>query len=497
MDEGNLDTDGDGIYDFLDTDSDNDGISDMQEAGDYDITTPPENCDDDTLPNYRDTDSDNDGISDADEITRGTDMCDADTDGDGVSDLVEIAYGSDPLDSGESPRTYGDFVFEVPHMATPIPTVDTLVFSTDIQMGDVFFLMDTTGSMGGEITNLRTSLSSTIIPGIAARIPDAWYAVGRFDDYPVPTYGDPSSGDVVFQLLQRTTASTTSAQSAVNSLSTHYGYDGPESDVPALWATATGLGLGSFLGPRSGCTTSEVGYPCFRPGAVPIVILMTDAAFHNGYGGTNAYSSSVLGGHVPPTFAEAVTALNAINAKVITVNSGGTYAETDCRQITIQTGAVDVGGSPLYFTISSSGTGMGVAIIDAVETLVNRVPIRVDAIVTDDPSDTVDAVAEFIDRVQTNVSGTSVWDPATGAWRTCTTTSVATPGTPPTVDYFTAVLPGQSVCFDIYPAMNTTVPPLTTPQIFRAVIDIIGDLFTPLDSRDIYFLVPPEIPGGN
>jgi hypothetical protein len=53
------------------------------------------------------------------------------------------------------------------------------------------------------------------------------------------------------------------------------------------------------------------------------------------------------------------------------------------------------------------------------------------------------------------------------------------------------------VCFDIYPRMNTTIAPLTTPQIFRAVIDVIGDMFTPLDSRDIYFLVPPVIPGGN
>ncbi|MBW2263459.1 MAG: hypothetical protein JRG91_15950, partial [Deltaproteobacteria bacterium] len=494
MDEGNLDTDLDGTYDFLDTDSDGDTISDMLEAGDYDITTPPENCDTDTLPNYRDTDSDNDGISDADELLYGTDLCDPDTDGDGVSDLIEIAYGSDPLDSSESPRTYGDFVFEVPHMAAPSPTVDTLVFSTDIQKGDVFFLLDTTGSMGGELTNLRTSLSSTIIPGIASRIPDVWYAVGRHDDYPYGGYGSPSSGDVVFQLNQRTTSSTTLAQSAVNSLGLHYGVDGPESQVPALYATATGGGFGSYLAAQTSCATGERGYPCFRAGAVPIVILMTDATFHNGYGGTWPYSGVVP---TPPNFATTVSALNAINAKVITVNSGGTYAQVDCTQITTQTGAVDVSGTPLYFEISSSGTGMGTAIIDAVETLISRVPIRVDAIVTDDPGDSVDAVTSFIDRVQTNTSGASIFDPATGTTRVCTTTATATPGTAPTVDYFTGVLPGQSVCYDIYPQMNTTIVPLTTPQIFRAVIDIIGDLFTPLDSRDIYFLVPPVIPGGN
>ena len=32
-------------------------------------------------------------------------------------------------------------------------------------------------------------------------------------------------------------------------------------------------------------------------------------------------------------------------------------------------------------------------------------------------------------------------------------------------------------------------------QLYRATINVVGDLFTPLDSRDIYFLVPPEIQG--
>jgi hypothetical protein len=137
-------------------------------------------------------------------------------------------------------------------------------------------------------------------------------------------------------------------------------------------------------------------------------------------------------------------------------------------------------------------------VVDAVTHLANNVPIRVDAIAEDDTTDTVDAVTEFIDRIETNTSGSTVWDPLRGEWRVCTSTvPTATPGTPPTVDYFSSVLPGQPVCFDIIPQMNTTVAPLTTPQIFRAVINVIGDLFTPLASRDVFFLVPPEIPGGN
>jgi hypothetical protein len=81
--------------------------------------------------------------------------------------------------------------------------------------------------------------------------------------------------------------------------------------------------------------------------------------------------------------------------------------------------------------------------------------------------------------------------------RTCTSgLSVGTPGTAPTVDYFEVVEPGVSVCFDIVPRRNTSVPSTSIPVFFRATIEVIGDEHTPLDEREILFLVPPDIPGG-
>jgi hypothetical protein len=78
--------------------------------------------------------------------------------------------------------------------------------------------------------------------------------------------------------------------------------------------------------------------------------------------------------------------------------------------------------------------------------------------------------------------------------RTCTSgLSIGTPGTAPTVDYFEHVEPGVSVCFDIIPERNTTIPASTVPLRFIATINVIGDEFTPLDSRDIYFVVPPAL----
>ncbi|MEC8444001.1 MAG: OmpA family protein, partial [Pseudomonadota bacterium] len=112
----NRDSDGDGIPDRVDAfnggdngdggDSDNDGISDADECADQ-----YPNCadtDGDGTPDYMDDtddrpdlapgnpDTDGDGISDADEATLGTDPNDADSDNDGISDGDEIAAGSDP-----------------------------------------------------------------------------------------------------------------------------------------------------------------------------------------------------------------------------------------------------------------------------------------------------------------------------------------------------------------------------------------------------------------
>src|SRR5690606_39402397 len=54
-------SDATGPTDALDTDSDDDGIPDIDEAGDGDLGTAAANSDGADLPDYRDLDSDNDG----------------------------------------------------------------------------------------------------------------------------------------------------------------------------------------------------------------------------------------------------------------------------------------------------------------------------------------------------------------------------------------------------------------------------------------------------
>jgi outer membrane protein OmpA-like peptidoglycan-associated protein len=63
-----LDTDGDGTFDVLDLDSDNDTRSDADEAGDEDLDTPAIDTDGDGTPDFRDLDSDNGGVPDQVEV---------------------------------------------------------------------------------------------------------------------------------------------------------------------------------------------------------------------------------------------------------------------------------------------------------------------------------------------------------------------------------------------------------------------------------------------
>jgi len=71
------------------------------------------------------------------------------------------------------------------------------------------------------------------------------------------------------------------------------------------------------------CTNPDGGYPCFRDGSVPIVVMFTDAEAHNGYGGQNRYTFGA------PGYMDSVTALNRIGAKVIGIHSGDP-PDVDC-----------------------------------------------------------------------------------------------------------------------------------------------------------------------
>ena len=207
----------------------------------------------------------------------------------------------------------------------------------------------------------RHGLTDTIIPGLATEISDVRFAVAHFDDFPVGGYG--SAGDVPYRSVQTITSSVSATQAAVNTLSARGGGDGPESQMEALYQTATGSGIPPWVTAAS-CPAGTNGYSCFRSGATPIILLFTDADFHNGPGGAAPYSG-VSGAH---TYAQAITALNAINAKVLGMMSGAA-ARAQLETLATDTGAVAADGTPIVFDIGPSGASLGVDVVNAVRAL--------------------------------------------------------------------------------------------------------------------------------
>ena len=107
-------------------DSDNDGLTNLQE---YQNDTNP-----------TDEDSDDDGLNDGEEIKKyHTDATKADTDGDGYSDYEEVSEKTDPLDADDYPDKPDDGVCFTPGfssaivMSALIITIIVLLISTRYQ----------------------------------------------------------------------------------------------------------------------------------------------------------------------------------------------------------------------------------------------------------------------------------------------------------------------------------------------------------------------------
>lgn len=292
-----------------------------------------------------------------------------------------------------------DLCIELPPREPP-QFIDT-EFEARISTADVLFLVDVTGSMTEEIAQIRRTLRDTIAPELTRSIPDVQLSVAEFADFPVVPYGD-ASADTPFQIRQTSTSDLAAAQIGVSALRERSGSDVPESHVEALWQVATGSGAGMFVPPQRGCPEGTIGYPCFRAAGSRIVLLFTDAEFHNGPGGSNPYDSPPIR-PAPATYAQAVGALQSIGAKVLGLYSGGLVADralTDLEAIARDTGAVTESGEPIVVDIGRSGEALGTGVIDVVRTLVEDVPIDIDVLLEDGPGDAVDAT-EFVVGVET------------------------------------------------------------------------------------------------
>lgn len=488
------DTDGDGTNDDHDTDADGDGMSDAEEHGAAPACSWID-TDGDAVPDFADTDSDNDGIPDSEEHGRtGTDPYDRDSDDDGVTDLGELAAGTDPRDHADT-IPEGDFFVVLPYLGAH--DVRRLQFGTNLQVADIYFLIDTTGSMEEPIANVQSSLSH-IADEIALSIPDVQMGVGHFEDFPFSA-GSPfgttfygMAGDEAYSNSQDITGELPLVQSALDALTLGTGGDGPEAQVEALYQTATGMGGNwNFMGgaaswalPRRDCPAilDEIGvrrgYPCFRPGSLPIVILVTDLEWHNGSadGMRWPYSTIVPSPHTLP---QAAAALAEIGGRYIGVvipdMMTGMAFPTDHEAVANMTGSVDRTGQPLVYEAFAGEVSN--RIIDGIDELAHHTPMDVSTATEDR---------------QPNPDGTD----ATGFIKSIIALEGYGPGAGEGYvshdeSQFYGVTPGTVVEFSV-DFFNDIVMPPVTAQVYRARIIILGNRVARLEVRNVYIIVPPE-----
>jgi hypothetical protein len=355
-DEGTVDSDGDLTIDALDVDSDGDGHLDSAEAGDGDWQTLPADTDFDGIPDFVDLDSEQDGLPDIQEVD-----CPAlgydgrlweDSDFDGYPDLAEALVGSDPCDDMENVHDLGvEFFFILPYMG--LEQTAPLRFDPTVKEADVFFNVDTTGSMGGEIANLKSGLN-TIISETTSRVSYPAFGVASWEDWPVNPYGSSAFADRPFTLLQGVTTDTAAITTGVNALATGDGNDFPEAGYESLYQVGNGSGVfgtGGNFGPFT--TAGRIGGARFRPGALPIVFHITDALSHDAsipstYAGCTSWTPDYPAAYNDHNQAQALAALTAIGARVITVQTlypAGTCNTPVNNGITGQTRLPDGDGS--------------------------------------------------------------------------------------------------------------------------------------------------------
>lgn len=511
------DPDADSIPAFRDLDSDGDCRLDAVEAGDADVDTPPVDTDADGFGDYLDFDADADGLPDQQEDldcngVLGTGESSAvvgDTDGDSVSDLIEVAAGTDPQNSADNPLVNGDFVFVEPYQEAPSPSEDQLDFSVAFRNVDIMFQIDISGSMGTEITTIKNNIAS-VIGALVCSAGEDPVTTGCIPDLQtgIVTYGNIANPPM------------TSFGKEINTI--NLVADGPNSTEAMLPSSAPGVGAEQHLRAianddtannandgflRNACASNPARFSraCYRNDSLRLIVQATDEPLNQ----DTAWNSNSHQPLVDFIVQHDVQLINVWSGSWS--SSGATYqdqwsqlasgGETLVPLLTstdVDTPACNAlssspfytyGGHPRAIVQGAEASSVN-GITCAVQAVVRFVAQDVGTLAVNDPTNVdrygnpVDAPSAFIDYIETFMNDSpecpthpSVQDTNSDGWP----------------DVFVDLLPGRNVCWRIHVKTNQVVEPAAQPQMFRATIVVAGDGGALLDSRDVYFLVPPEI----
>jgi hypothetical protein len=416
-----------------------------------------------------------------------------------------------------------DFFFTVPYEMAPDPTSDVLLFGTNIQKVDVVFTQDTTGSMGSSISSVISTMTTSIFPGLSKAIPSVGIAV--------VDHKDSDDSDVwVAKVLNTINTDPSVSAASYSSMSADGGGDEPEAQEIAMYYAITGAAIPcsppiSMHTPAPGTT----GGVDFRAGAVPVIVNITDAHWHDGVDNpwpngisymdmtrlTAAFktiNAKFIGiqdqhGGDPSINVQPQTLSDNTNSNVVPAAFGPVGKRpSSCPIDQCCTGQGGAGKAPdgpggtcrLVFDIMD-GAGIDTSLITAIQaisvgsTYDITYKLANDAKNKDATGAAVDATQFFTQlRAMGEGSVANGCDPSKYTYKTKKTNPANAKD-----DTFVAVTVGTPVCFEVIPKTNTTVKAAASAQFFNAFINMVGepgdvDLG---DQRTVVFLVPPAGPG--
>ena len=490
------------------------------------ICKSPVDTDGDTIPDYVDLDSDDDGLSDAFEFehrSQGFNAYKADSDGDEVDDLVEFGAGTNPGDKDDNPQSRGNFVFITPFAEASRPKRETLSFDTGIQSVDVYFSLDSSVSMTGSVTTLRDKLPSMLDSLLC---PD----LGRACESTIDCR-DLNHGDAICSQNQRCIISPQvgvdgkgcfanmwtglgtwgNVNSFINKSSLS---DGSQNTLKALNQfvydkqgdneNSIQPSMCALYGASQGCnkanchpeSADRFGCVGFRKGAIKIYVQAGDEPnFNTGHWETD--NADEWGTKLKES---KVTYVGLFGIGKDTVPENYQWdrnyalmrgiAQMACYSGSCQSGicAIDckkpekVELEKMYVAPLTQNN-INTVTRDMLLKIAHDKEIQITTEVED-----IDAGAsQLIDHLEVNVSGDTVHG------RVCTKiedTSKITSDQYPTIN---GMKPCTTLCFDVIPVENQKViQPLEVPKVYRAKINVLGD-GSVLNSGIAYFLVPSEI----
>jgi hypothetical protein len=471
--EGADDSEADGLPDYLDLDSDNDGIDDIEESGDFTLSTPPVDTDGDTMPDFEDVDSDNDGLFDFEEQDLDTDPLAPDSDGDGVDDAFEVMLGFDALDIDDYPQI--DMVVELDYGAGET-SVDMDV-STDVSRADVYFLIDTTGSMTEELNIITARIRDTIIPQLQGLFSDLEVGVGEFQDecdgdfFPFRSRADITSDASAVQAALAAMAPAGGCGGSVYMEALYYLANGEGTS----WTASGGSCSGPYALPDPACGAMRWGYPCFRQDAIPYVVILTDVLTRCDECG-QSYTCTFS--PLPHAYFEVVNALTEKGIRIVGINSGSAYPDSggpDLRMLAADTNSVDGEGVAVVYDIPEDGTGL----VDSVEDGISKLSFE----------RLMDVLAHAVEfpAVDDGIDARAFVTSITPAGFT-----LPTPDTPaPTFDAdgFFDVTPGTVLSYDVV-LENDMVPQGDRMQVFLVEIRALDQNGSRVGTLSLLIVVP-------